>query len=189
MKKYIGDAIFRGSLSVRSPKPLDDRLVVQNQDELYTLNRDYLYLGMPVSCINDGSLWVLVDLDNYDKSSGWVKTVTSSQALSDYYTKEEIYDKEQIDSLINRLEQIISENINNQIKHIILTQEEYDSLENKDNDTIYLIIEENIQTEWGLGDRLPIILSSNDWGLGDKLPIILSENQWKLGDKFPIILS
>lgn len=41
------------------------------------------------------------------------------------------------------------------LKHVVLTQEEYDALEEKDSMTVYLIVK---KTSWGLGDALPIVL-------------------------------
>ena len=62
---------------------------------------------------------------------------------------------------------------NDGIKHVILSQTEYDMLTSYDNNTIYFIIDQ----EWLLGDALPIILCEEHTELGQALPIMLSEEQ------------
>ena len=62
---------------------------------------------------------------------------------------------------------------NDGIKHVILSQAEYDMLTSYDNNTIYFIIDQ----EWLLGDALPIILCEEHTELGQALPIMLSEEQ------------
>lgn len=73
MKKYQGDASLRGNLDVLSDKPLDSRLVVQTKEDLYTLNGAYAYEGMPVSCINEASIYILVNKSKITLSEGWQK--------------------------------------------------------------------------------------------------------------------
>lgn len=64
------------------------------------------------------------------------------------------------------------------IKHIFITQDDYDALESYEKNAIYFVVE-NIPGEegeesdtWKFGDNLPIILSG-DWQLGDDIPVIL----------------
>lgn len=143
MKKYTGDGILRGTFKVASPKPLDDRLVVNTQQDLYTL--DNIYEGIVVSCMEEQSLYMLTDIALKAQLAGWKKFMQSS------------------------------------FTHVVLTQEQYDELQYKDNNTIYLIVE-----------ALPVPEPSV-WVFGNSFPIILaptaSSNVWQFGDRFPIILT
>ena len=58
------------------------------------------------------------------------------------------------------VDQMIQENCCH-IKHIFLTQEEYDNLVTKDRNTLYFITEEE-NNNWGFGDKFPVILSSSN---------------------------
>lgn len=104
----------------------------------------------------------------------------SSSYYNKHYVDENFYTKLDSDLrfqlLQSQIQQLIQEaiaNIKPDFQHVVLTQEQYDALENKDNNTIYLIVD-TITTTWGLGDGLPIILSSDTWKFGDNLPIILN---------------
>lgn len=59
-----------------------------------------------------------------------------------------------VESEIEELNNKIDAYIESEPKHVFLTQEEYDSLQEYDVNTLYFIIE-----RWRLGDNLPIILS------------------------------
>lgn len=89
---------------------------------------------------------------------------------------------------ISDLEQAIEELRTNgvgsedNIKHIILTQREYNSLSSYERDTLYIVIGNGSNT-WGLGDELPIILASEG---GNQNPV--SEG-WSFGSQFPIIFT
>lgn len=48
--------------------------------------------------------------------------------------------------------------VEDKVKNVILTQEQYDDLEKYDKNTIYFIVE-HLDTTWTFGDALPIILS------------------------------
>lgn len=63
-----------------------------------------------------------------------------------------------LNNLISQLQDAIAIGIGTQegLPHVILTQEEYDSLTSKDSNTIYLIVNRNT---WVFGDNFPIILS------------------------------
>lgn len=75
---------------------------------------------------------------------------------------------------------------NDGIKHVILSQSQYDLLSSYDNNTIYFIIDQ----EWVLGDALPLILCEEHTELGQALPIVLSYGIHKeLGQALPIVLS
>lgn len=64
--KYIGDAIFKGSLTVQSNKPLDNRLVVNTYSDLQQIPNIYKYEGMPVICADSGDIYIWT-------AQGWVK--------------------------------------------------------------------------------------------------------------------
>lgn len=85
MKKYIGDGILKGGITVQSSKPIDDRLVVNDINDLYNLDSQYNYLGMPVVCIEDRSLYILINVSRANNSDGWKKI-----GIDDIYTKLEI---------------------------------------------------------------------------------------------------
>lgn len=57
-----------------------------------------------------------------------------------------------------------------ELNHVFLTQEMYDSLESYDDNTLYFIINSNV--EWAFGDNFPMELSGIDYDLEEKLAII-----------------
>lgn len=66
------------------------------------------------------------------------------------------------------------------MKHVVLTKRQYNKLSTYEEDTIYLIIEPDQQSQgWGLGDDLPIIIAANNNNN--------EEEVWKFGQAFPII--
>lgn len=73
---YKGDAILKGNLLVKSKKPLDSRSIVQNSDELYTIDISTAYEGMPIVSIDDATIYLLIDESNIDNGKGW-KAITS----------------------------------------------------------------------------------------------------------------
>lgn len=56
------------------------------------------------------------------------------------------------------------------IKHVVLSQAEYDALPIKDITTIYLIV--NIPDNWVFGNTFPVTLMKA-WSFGGKFPILL----------------
>ena len=70
---YKGDAILKGSLSVSTNKPLDERSVVQNSAELLTINSNYAYNGMPIVSIDEAAIYILLDENNISDLSSWKK--------------------------------------------------------------------------------------------------------------------
>lgn len=73
---YKGDAILKGSLSVNTPKPLDERNIVQNTTELLTIDSTYAYNGMPVVSIDEASIYILLDKTNISNLDSWKKIGT-----------------------------------------------------------------------------------------------------------------
>lgn len=90
---YKGDAILKGNLLVKSKKPLDNRSIVQNVNELYTIDVSTAYEGMPVVSIDNATIYLLIDESNINNKKGW-KPITSVNVnpdsgeidLSDYVT-------------------------------------------------------------------------------------------------------
>lgn len=80
--KYQGDSILGVSLTVETPKPLDSRSVVDNIDELYSIPEKYAYLGMTVSNINDGNIYMLIDKSHISDKKGWKASYESIQIIT-----------------------------------------------------------------------------------------------------------
>ena len=82
------------------------------------------------------------------------------------------YTKNEMDAILG--------NINNDpYKHSFLTAQQYEELQSYDNDTIYLVYEEDQQvvpSQWQFGDSFPVTFTDNSasTALGDPLPITLS---------------
>ncbi len=70
---YKGDAILKGNLSVNTPKPLDERSIVQNTTELLTIDSNYAYNGMPVVSIDEAAIYILLDKTNISSLDSWKK--------------------------------------------------------------------------------------------------------------------
>ena len=134
MRKYSGDATLRGNLDVLSDKPLDSRLVVQNVSDLYTLDSRYVYDGMPVSCINEASIYILIDKTNVGSPLGWRKVSASTNIL--------VISKEEFDRLTRYEEDIL---------YFV-----YEPRTWKLGEGLPMILSDN---QWGFGNGLPIILS------------------------------
>ncbi|MGN0966704.1 MAG: hypothetical protein ACI4OP_03820 [Candidatus Coprovivens sp.] len=69
--KYIGDAALGVGLTVETPKPLDNRTVVANLSELYSIPEKYAYQGMTVSNIDNGNIYMLLDKSKIGQKEGW----------------------------------------------------------------------------------------------------------------------
>lgn len=95
---YKGDAILKGSLSVSTNKPLDERSVVQNSIELLTINSNYAYNGMPVVSIDEAAIYILLDENNISDLSSWKKVgnvvINGNEIdLSSFVTNSELENK------------------------------------------------------------------------------------------------
>lgn len=95
---YKGDAILKGNLVVNTPKPLDERSVVQNSTELLTINSTYAYNGMPVVSIDEAAVYILLDKNNISSLKGWKKIGTivingNEIDLSSFITTSEVDSK------------------------------------------------------------------------------------------------
>ena len=106
---YKGDAILKGSLSVSTNKPLDERSVVQNSAELLTINSNYAYNGMPIVSIDEAAIYILLDENNISDLSSWKKVgnviINGNEIdLSSFVTNSELENK-----LITTKSDILSE--------------------------------------------------------------------------------
>ena len=70
---YKGDAILKGNLAINTPKPLDERSIVQNNIELLTIDSNYAYNGMPVVSIDEAAIYILLDKTNISSLDSWKK--------------------------------------------------------------------------------------------------------------------
>lgn len=80
--KYTGDANLGMSLTVKTPKPLDSRSVVNNLQELYTIPSNTAYQGMTVANIDNGNIYMLIDKSKINKKSGWKASYESIQIIT-----------------------------------------------------------------------------------------------------------
>lgn len=80
--KYTGDATLGVALTVETPKPLDNRTVVDNLDELYSIPEKYAYQGMTVSNIDNGNIYMLVDKSKIKSKEGWKASYESIQIIA-----------------------------------------------------------------------------------------------------------
>lgn len=85
MYKYIGDSILSASFTVQVPKPLDNRTVVNNLQELYSIPAAYAYVGMTVANIDNGNIYMLVDKSKIYEKSGWRASYESIQIIACTY--------------------------------------------------------------------------------------------------------
>lgn len=85
MYKYTGDSILNASLTVQVPKPLDNRTVVNNLQELYSIPAAYAYLGMTVANIDNGNIYMLVDKSKINQKQGWKASYESIQIITCSY--------------------------------------------------------------------------------------------------------
>ena len=87
MYKYTGDSILGASFTIQVPKPLDNRTVVNNLNELYSIPAAYAYVGMTVANIDNGNIYMLVDKSKIYEKSGWKASYESIQIISCTYNE------------------------------------------------------------------------------------------------------
>lgn len=85
MYKYTGDSILNASFTVQVPKPLDNRTVVNNITELYSIPSTYAYPGMTVANIDNGNIYMLVDKSKINQKQGWKASYESIQIITCSY--------------------------------------------------------------------------------------------------------
>lgn len=79
--KYTGDAALGVGLTVETAKPLDNRTVVANLSELYSIPERYAYQGMTVSNIDNGNIYMLLDKSKIGQKEGWKASYESIQII------------------------------------------------------------------------------------------------------------
>lgn len=79
--KYTGDASLGVGLSIETPKPLDNRTVVANLSELYSIPEKYAYQGMTVANIDNGNIYMLLDKSRISEKEGWKASYESIQII------------------------------------------------------------------------------------------------------------
>ena len=92
---YKGDAILKGNLSVLTDKPLDERSIVQNVENMLTISSTSAYNGMPIVNIDEKAIYILLDKTNISKLDSWkrIGTVTINNNeidLSSFVTSTEL---------------------------------------------------------------------------------------------------
>ena len=137
MYKYTGDSILNASFTVQVPKPLDNRTVVNNITELYSIPSTYAYPGMTVANIDNGNIYMLVDKSKINQKAGWKASYESIQIITCSYQE------------YKELEQNTNE----------LFQPINDSKEYLHQDTYYYIYEESLP----LGDINQEYVKRSDW--------------------------
>lgn len=80
--KYTGDANLGMSLTVKTPKPLDSRSVVDNLQQLYTIPSNTAYQGMTVANIDNGNIYMLIDKSKINEKAGWKASYESIQIIT-----------------------------------------------------------------------------------------------------------
>lgn len=80
--KYTGDANLGMSLTIKTPKPLDSRSVVNNLQELYTIPSNTAYQGMTVANIDNGNIYMLIDKSKINEKAGWKASYESIQIIT-----------------------------------------------------------------------------------------------------------
>ena len=80
---YTGDALLRTSFEIMVPQPLDNRTVVDSEQDLYTLPRNSAYKGMTVANPDNGNIYMLLDPSQITSPTGWkasgISIITCSQ--------------------------------------------------------------------------------------------------------------
>lgn len=79
--KYTGDAALGVGLTVETAKPLDNRTVVANLQELYSIPEKYAYQGMTVANIDNGNIYMLLDKSKINQKEGWKASYESIQII------------------------------------------------------------------------------------------------------------
>ena len=79
---YQGDAAIYASLTVEVPRPLDNRTVVEDIEQLYNISETSAYQGMTVANINDGNLYMLIDKNKIKEKAGWKASYESIQIIT-----------------------------------------------------------------------------------------------------------
>lgn len=134
--KYTGDSLLGVSFEMQTPKPLDNRLVIDTKKELYEINPNTAYEGMLVTCIADGFTYMLKDKSKINSSDGWksvaIQIVSLTKAEFDQRKENTNSDYTPIDDKLPYLDKdvyyYIYEDSMSEVGDFYVTQNQFDQL-------------------------------------------------------------
>ena len=134
--KYTGDSLLGVSFEMQTPKPLDNRLVIDTKKELYEINPNTAYEGMLVTCIADGFTYMLKDKSKINSSDGWksvaIQIVSLTKAEFDQRQENTNSDYTPIDDKIPYLDRdvyyYIYEDSMSEVGDFYVTQDQFNQL-------------------------------------------------------------
>ena len=134
--KYTGDSLLGVSFEMQTPKPLDNRLVIDTKKELYEINPNTAYEGMLVTCIADGFTYMLKDKSKINSSDGWksvaIQIVSLTKAEFDQRQENTNSDYTPIDDKIPYLDKdvyyYIYEDSMSEVGNFYVTQDQFNQL-------------------------------------------------------------
>lgn len=134
--KYTGDSLLGVSFEMQTPKPLDNRLVIDTKKELYEINPNTAYEGMLVTCIADGFTYMLKDKSKINSSDGWksvaIQIVSLTKAEFDQRQENTNSDYTPIDDKLPYLDKdvyyYIYEDSMSEVGDFYVTQDQFDQL-------------------------------------------------------------
>ena len=134
--KYTGDSLLGVSFEMQTPKPLDNRLVIDTKKELYGINPNTAYEGMLVTCIADGFTYMLKDKSKINSSDGWksvaIQMVSLTKAEFDQRQENTNSDYTPIDNKIPYLDKdvyyYIYEDSMSEVGDFYVTQDQFNQL-------------------------------------------------------------
>lgn len=134
--KYTGDSLLGVSFEMQTPKPLDNRLVIDTKKELYEINPNTAYEGMLVTCIADGFTYMLKDKSKINSSDGWksvaIQIVSLTKAEFDQRRENTNSDYTPIDDKIPYLDKdvyyYIYEDSMSEVGDFYVTQDQFNQL-------------------------------------------------------------
>ena len=134
--KYTGDSLLGVSFEMQTPKPLDNRLVIDTKKELYEINPNTAYEGMLVTCIADGFTYMLKDKSKINSSDGWksvaIQIVSLTKAEFDQRQENTNSDYTPKDDKIPYLDKdvyyYIYEDSMSEVGDFYVTQDQFDQL-------------------------------------------------------------
>lgn len=134
--KYTGDSLLGVSFEMQTPKPLDNRLVIDTKKELYEINPNTAYEGMLVTCIADGFTYMLKDKSKINSSDGWksvaIQIVSLTKAEFDQRKENTNSDYTPIDDKLPYLDKnvyyYIYEDSMSEVGDFYVTQDQFNQL-------------------------------------------------------------
>ena len=134
--KYTGDSLLGVSFEMQTPKPLDNRLVIDTKKDLYEINPNTAYEGMLVTCITDGFTYMLKDKSKINSSDGWksvaIQIVSLTKAEFDQRKENTNSDYTPIDDKIPYLDKdvyyYIYEESMSEVGDFYVTQDQFNQL-------------------------------------------------------------